>query len=253
MPRLSVAIIAFNEERNIERCLLSVKEVADEIVVIDSGSKDRTEEICRQFSVRFIFHPFEGHIQQKNYAIEQCTGDFILSLDSDEALSAELMEAILQEKQKGFSSVVYKFNRLSNYCGHWVKHCGWYPDTKVRLIKKGTASWGGVNPHDELISNSPEKVIHLKGDLLHYTIATREEHYKQVEFFSTIGAQEAFKKGKKSNGLIILTKTAFKFFRDFFIKLGFLDGKTGFTISRISAYATYKKYAKLKALHEQAE
>ena len=248
MPRLSVAIIAFNEERNIERCLLSVRDVADEIVVVDSGSKDNTEAICKKYSVRFIEHPFEGHIQQKNYAIEQCSGDFILSLDSDEALSEELKKSILSEKAKGFSSIVYKFNRLSNYCGHWVRYCGWYPDTKVRLVKKGTALWGGVNPHDELISNSLSNTIHLKGDLLHYTIASREEHYKQVEFFSTIGAQEAYKKGKKSNWLIILIKTSFKFFRDYFIKLGFLDGPTGFTISRISAYATYKKYLKLKQL-----
>jgi len=248
MSRLSVAIIAFNEERNIERCLLSVQGVADEIVVIDSGSKDKTEEICKKYSVRFIFHPFEGHIQQKNYAIEQCSGDYILSLDSDEALSEELKKSILSEKGKGFTSPVYTFNRLSNYCGHWVKHCGWYPDTKVRLVKKGTALWGGVNPHDELISTSPERTIHLKGDLLHYTIATREEHYKQVEFFSTIGAQEAFKKGKKSNWGIIIGKTIFKFFRDYIIKLGFLDGATGFTISRISAYATYKKYLKISHL-----
>lgn len=252
MPRLSVAIIAFNEERNIERCLLSVKDVADEIVVVDSGSKDKTEEICRSYAVRFIYHPFEGHIQQKNYAIEQCSGDFILSLDCDEALSEELKKSILSEKSKGFSSPVYKFNRLSNYCGHWVRYCGWYPDTKVRLIKKGTATWGGVNPHDELISVAPEKVIHLKGDLLHYTIASREEHYKQVEFFSTIGAHEAFKKGKKSNALIILSKATFKFFRDYIIKLGFLDGMTGFTIARISAYATYKKYSKLREMHDKA-
>lgn len=248
MSKLSVAIITFNEERNIERCLLSLQEVADEIVVVDSFSKDKTEEICKRFSVRFIPHIFEGHIQQKNYAIEQCNGDYILSLDADEALSEELKNAILQEKKNGFSASIFKFNRLSNYCGHWVKYCGWYPDTKVRLIRKGDAIWGGINPHDELQAQSGEVAKHLQGDLLHYTIATREEHYKQVEFFSTIGAQEAFKKGKKSNWAIILGKTVFKFFRDYFIKLGFLDGATGFTISRISAYATYRKYYKLKML-----
>ncbi|MFZ9846646.1 MAG: glycosyltransferase family 2 protein [Flavobacteriales bacterium] len=249
---MSVAIITFNEERNIERCLLSLQDVADEIVVVDSFSKDKTEEICKRFSVRFIPHLFEGHIQQKNYAIEQCSGDYILSLDADEALSETLKISILEEKEKGFSSSIFKFNRLSNYCGHWVKYCGWYPDTKVRLIKKGSARWGGVNPHDELQPAGNSTIKHLKGDLLHYTIATREEHYKQVEFFSTIGAQEAFKKGKKSNWVIILGKTIFKFFRDYIIKLGFLDGATGLTISRISAYATYRKYLKLKHLYKSA-
>jgi glycosyltransferase involved in cell wall biosynthesis len=251
MTKLSVAIITFNEERNIERCLLSLQGVADEIVVVDSFSKDKTEEICKRFSVQFIPQAFEGHIQQKNYAIEQCKGDFILSLDADEVLSLELKNAILEEKKNGFSASVFKFNRLSNYCGYWVKHCGWYPDTKVRLIKKGSAIWGGINPHDELQAQNGEIAKHLNGDLLHYTIATRDEHYKQVEYFSTIGAEEAFKKGKRSNSLIIIGKTIFKFFRDYIIKLGFLDGVTGFTISRISAYATFRKYSKLKALYKE--
>ncbi|MFM7021807.1 MAG: glycosyltransferase family 2 protein [Flavobacteriales bacterium] len=248
MTKISVAIITFNEEKNIERCIRSVQEVADEIVVVDSFSKDKTEEICKSLGVKFIQNPFAGHIQQKNYAIDQCSGDYVLSLDADEALSEELKNSILNFKKSGLSSESYKFNRLSNYCGHWVRHCGWYPDTKVRLIRKGTAQWGGINPHDELQPAKPEKTIHLKGDLLHYTINTREEHYKQVEYFTTIAANEAFKKGKKSNWIKIIVKCAFKFFRDYIIKLGLLDGKTGFTISRISAYATYRKYYKLLQL-----
>ena len=248
MTKISVAIITFNEEKNIERCIRSVQEVADEIVVVDSFSKDKTENICKRFAVKFIPHTFEGHIQQKNYAIDQCSGDYVLSLDADEALSEELKSSILKLKKSGLQSHSYKFNRLSNYCGHWVKHCGWYPDTKVRLIKKGTAKWGGINPHDELQATTPEKTLHLKGDLLHYTIASREEHYKQVEYFTTIGAKEAFLKGKKSNWAIIIAKSIFKFIRDYIIKLGFLDGKTGFHISRISAYATYRKYYKILQL-----
>lgn len=248
--KISVAIITFNEEKNIERCISSVKDIADEIVVVDSFSKDKTEEICKALKVKFIQHPFEGHIQQKNYAIDQCSGDFVLSLDADEALSEELKTSILSVKKEGVKSDSYQFNRLSNYCGHWVKHCGWYPDTKVRLIKKGTAKWGGVNPHDELQPAEPKNTLYLKGDLLHYTINTREDHYKQVEYFTTIAAKEAFLKGKRSNWIIIIAKSAFKFFRDYIIKLGFLDGKTGFHISRISAYATYRKYFKILLLQK---
>ncbi len=249
MVRLTVAIITYNEEENIERCIRSVLPVADEVVVVDSFSKDKTEQICRALNITFLQHSFEGHIQQKNYAIEKSSGEYVLSLDADEELSESLKDSILAEKQKGFSAKCYQFNRLSNYCGHWVKYCGWYPDTKVRLIKKNFAKWGGTNPHDELIPSTSERVVHLKGDLLHYTIKSREQHLKQVEYFSTIGAQEAFKKGKPSNFFIILTKTIFKFFRDYIIKLGFLDGKTGFLISSISAFATYKKYQKLRDLH----
>ncbi|MCX6183156.1 MAG: glycosyltransferase family 2 protein [Bacteroidetes bacterium] len=252
MTKISVAIITFNEEKNIERCLRSVQEIADEIVVVDSFSKDKTEEICKAFPAKFIPHAFEGHIQQKNYAISQCSGDYVLSLDADEALSEELKSSIKKLQREGFQSHSYKFNRLSSYCGHWVKHCGWYPDTKVRLIKKGTAKWGGVNPHDELQAAEPSKTIHLKGDLLHYTIHSREEHYKQVEYFTTIGANEAFLKGKKSNWAIIFAKAAFKFFRDYIIKLGILDGLTGFHISRISAYATYRKYYKILLLQRNS-
>ena len=247
--KLSAVIITFNEERNIKRCLESLEGVADEILVVDSFSKDRTEEICHSFNVRFIQNVFEGHIQQKNYAIDQAQNDWILSLDADESLTSELKESILKIKlDPTFDG--YRMNRLTNYCGHWVRYCGWYPDTKIRLVNRNTARWQGVNPHDRLDLLNGQEPGFLIGDLLHYSYYTKEDHLKQIEYFGDIAAKELYERGGKSNYLKIGVKVIAQFFKSFILKRGLLDGKTGFTISRLSAYATYRKYIKLLHLQQ---
>jgi len=251
MERLSVSIITFNEEKNIRRCLESVCTIADEIVVVDSFSTDQTEAICKEFGVKFSTHVFEGHIEQKNIALNQCTSPVVLALDADEALSEKLLESIKAEKEKGFPQLVYSMNRLTNYCGTWIRHCGWYPDRKLRLFHKTTGKWGGENPHDELILNKKTAAAHLNGDLLHYSYYTKYEHYKQVEYFTTIGAATYHKKGKKASLLKMYGSPVAKFLRDYIIKLGFLDGKSGFQVCTISAGATFTKYKKLRALNQQ--
>jgi glycosyltransferase involved in cell wall biosynthesis len=249
--KLSVVIITFNEERNIERCLLSVQELADEILVVDSFSKDKTLEICEKYNVRLIQNPFEGHIQQKNFAMQQAQFDWILSLDADEALSEELLKSIKHIKTISKQEInLFEMNRLTNYCGAWVKHCGWYPDTKVRLVNRQFAKWGGVNPHDKLEGSKQEKVAFLKGDILHYSYYTKEDHLKQIEYFSKIAAGELVKQGKNVGQLTVYLKVAAQFFKSFVLKKGFLDGKTGWQISKLSAFATYRKYSLLRALNE---
>jgi glycosyltransferase involved in cell wall biosynthesis len=245
---ISATIITLNEEKNIERCLVSLQGVADEIVVIDSFSKDRTKEICLAYGARFIEHPFGGHIQQKNVALDSASHQLILSLDADEALDSALRASILAIKENA-TAEAYSMNRLTNYCGHWVKHCGWYPDTKVRLVKKGSAMWTGINPHDKLEPKAGSQVVHLQGDILHYSYYTPEDHFKQIEYFGNIAAKELFARGKRVPLPLILLKVASQFVKSYFIKLGFLDGSTGFTISRMSAYATWRKYTKLRHLH----
>ena len=247
---LSVVIITFNEERNIERCLTSLQGVADGIVVIDSFSKDRTAEICAKYNVKFIENPFGGHIQQKNFAIDQASHEWILSLDADEALTEELKASILEMKNNP-TYLGYRFNRLTNYCGHWVKYCGWYPDTKTRLVNRNHARWQGVNPHDRLDMNESQEVGFLKGDLLHYSYYTREDHLKQIEYFGKIASTELYNRGGRSNWLKIGIKVIAQFFKSFILKRGFMDGTTGFTISRLSAYATYRKYVMLLNLQRQ--
>ena len=243
--QLSVAIITYNEEKNIRRCLESVKNIADEIIVVDSFSTDKTEAICKEFNVQFTKNKFIGHIQQKNYTLEQTKYNYVLSLDADEVLSNELRKSILKVKNN-WKNDAYSFNRLTNFCGKWIKHCNWYPDQKIRLIDKRKGRWGGQNPHDKIIIEKKSVVKHIKGDLLHYSFYTIEQHIRQINKFSEISAKALFEKGKKSNLLKILISPVIKFIKSYFIKLGFLDGFSGFVVCVNSAYATYLKYVKLK-------
>jgi hypothetical protein len=141
----------------------------------------------------------------------------------------------------------YSFYRLTNYCGKWVRHCGWYPDEKIRLVRKGKAIWGGVNPHDKLIAEGSTGT--LAGDILHYSYYTKDDHLKQIEFFGKIAANEMYTAGKKIPSWLIYLKTIVQFIKSFFIKRGFLDGKTGFQISYLSAFATYRKYSLLRQMY----
>jgi glycosyltransferase involved in cell wall biosynthesis len=250
MTPVSVVIIAFNEEKNIGRCLDSVKEVADDIVVVDSFSTDRTEAICKEKGARFIQHKFEGHIEQKNWAITQAKYPHVLSIDADEALDDRLKRSIINIKEH-FSCDGYTMNRLTNYCGQWIRHCGWYPDTKLRLWDSRKGRWGGVNPHDKYEMDAGAKICHLEGDILHYSYYTLDDHYRQVNYFTDISSKALFRQGKNASVLKLAFSPVVKFVRDYFIKLGILDGANGFRISRISAYATYLKYKKLRALNAQ--
>ena len=245
MIKLTVTIITYNEEKNIGRCISSVQSIADEILVVDSFSTDKTEAICNELKVRFIKNVFVGHIEQKNFAIDLSTHEYVLSLDADEALSPLLLEEIKKVKED-FSNDGYHFNRLTNYNGHWVRHCGWYPDTKLRLVKKSAALWRGTNPHDILEMNSAKAQIgFLKGDLLHYSYESIASHVNQTDKFTTIAAKAAFQAGKKSSLFKIVSRPLLKFSRDYFFKLGFLDGRYGFIICSINALSAMLKYSKL--------
>jgi len=241
---LTVAIITYNEEKNIGRCISSVLPIADEILVVDSFSTDKTEEICREFNARFLKNPFKGHIEQKNFALQCATHDYVLSLDADEALSPELLEEIKKVKAN-CQYDGYEFHRLTNYNGFWVRHCGWYPDTKLRLVKKEKAEWRGKNPHDILKMKNDERIGFLKGDLLHYSYESISSHIQQTDKFTTIAARAAFSDGVRSSVFKIVTRPIFKFLRDYFFKLGFLDGRYGFIICCINSLSALLKYSKL--------
>lgn len=249
VPKLSVVIITFNEEKNIGRCLDSIAGIADEIVVVDSYSTDATEQICKSKGAKFVQHIFEGHIEQKNYAASLSTYPHILSLDADEALDDTLKKSIAEVKEN-WKYDGYEMNRLTNYCGSWIKHCGWYPDRKLRLFDKTKGKWGGTNPHDKYELQKGTTIGFLKGDILHYSYYTLDDHYKQIEYFTTIGAKEAFRKGKHASIIKLVMSPVVKFVQGYIIKLGFLDGKAGWTICRLSAWASYVKYKKLRALYK---
>jgi glycosyltransferase involved in cell wall biosynthesis len=249
--KLSVVIITFNEEKNIQRCIDSVKDLADEVVVLDSFSTDNTPEICRIAGARFFQHRFDGHIQQKNRAIQYATYDHVLSLDADEALDQEL-RASIRKTRENFDRQGYYMNRLTNYCGHWVRHCGWYPDRKLRLFDRRKGAWTGINPHDRYeLRDGDRHAGYLKGNILHYSYYNVDDHYRQVAYFTDIASRAYYEKGRKAPAFKLFLNPVAKFVDHFFLKRGFLDGLAGYRISRISAYATWLKYKKLRQLYHQ--
>jgi glycosyltransferase involved in cell wall biosynthesis len=252
MPKISAVIITFNEERNIERCLLSLSGIADEIVVLDSFSNDRTEEICKKYNVNFQKRSWAGYSSSKNFAATLTQHDFILSIDADEALSEELRASVLAVKENLKNDTVYKFNRFNNYCGKWIRYSGWYPDVKIRIYNKKFVRWDG-DVHEKLVVPPEFKQVHLKGDLLHYSYYSVREHLKQAERYSSMSAKELFKRKKKSSPIKLYASPAFKFLKDYFFRLGFLDGYYGFVVCKISARTTYLKYKKLDLLYRSKQ
>ena len=252
--KISATIITLNEEDKIRTCLESLKDVADEIVVVDSLSTDATKSICEEFGVKFIEQKWLGYSEQKNLANRLASHDWILSIDADEALSDELRKSILEIKDdegkgKGY---VYSFNRLNNYCGKWIHHGGFYPDKKIRIWNRNIGKWKGI-VHEVIKFSSKVKEIHLKGDLLHYSYNKPEDFEKQVFKFAELRAQHYYDKGKKNAGLLKVVSPIYFFIQHYFIRLGFLDGKDGFTMCWVAAKATKHKYEILQRLKAKAK
>lgn len=250
MVKLSVVIITYNEEEKIGRCLESVKDLADEILVVDSFSKDRTREICYNYGAKVLKHHFTGHIQQKNWALSRASFDHILSVDADEEISYTLKNSIIKVKEN-WSFDGYYFNRLNNYCGKWIKHGGWYPDQKLRLVDRRKGEWKGINPHDKFELIPVSKKQKLSGNLLHYSYSSIPEHIKQINRYTEIIATGFFHEGIKSNLLKIIFNPTWKFFRNYFLRLGFLDGFLGIVLNSNIAYETFLKYIKLRQITMQ--
>lgn len=252
MAKMSVVIITLNEERNIGRCLRSVEGLTDDIVVVDSGSTDLTAEICKSYGVRFFTTPWLGYAETKNYGNSLAIHPLILSLDADEALSDELRKSIMQVL-KDQKAAAYSMNRLTNYCGHWIRHCGWYPDKKVRLFNNDAAFWSGSHIHETIKFTNGTQVLHLNGDILHYSYYSIAEHVAQANKFTDLTAKKAFEENKKASLLNVLFSPPVKFLRDYFLKAGFLDGYYGFVVCRISAFATFMKYSKLRRMRAEGK
>jgi glycosyltransferase involved in cell wall biosynthesis len=244
--KLSVVIITLNEERNIGRCLASVKNVADEIIIVDSFSTDNTATIAASYGAKVIQQAFESYGKQKNFATQAAAYHWVLSLDADEALSQELQQSILDVKKQPEHNI-YQMPRLTNYCGKWIKHCGWYPDKQIRLYDRTRSKWKEEKVHEYLQSNTPgETIATLKGDLLHYSFYTVSEHLKKIEKYSELAARAAVEQGKNASLLKIWGSPKWHFFTEYIIKAGFLDGFYGYTICKLSAYAAFIKYSKIR-------
>lgn len=247
MQNISVVIITYNEEGNIERCIDSAKKVADEVLILDSFSSDNTVAIARSKGAIVHQERFRGYIEQKNLALQLTSHQYVLCLDADEALDDTLANSIIESKVK-MDAQAYSMNRCTNYCGRFIRRGLWYPDRKLRLFDKGIGVWGGLNPHDKVILSKAVRIHHLKGDLLHYSYDSIEDHVSQNNKFSSISAQALYEAGKRTSLFKIIFNPVWAFFHGYFLRLGFLDGFYGFIIAVNISHLTFLKHSKLMML-----
>lgn len=253
MQKITAVIITLNEERNIERCLRSVLPVADEVIVVDSGSTDRTSEICRQYKVTFVQREWQGYAAAKNYGNTLASHDYILSIDADEVVSGELAASITNCKAELQGR--YSFNRLTNYCGRWIRHCGWYPDEKVRLFDRRNTRWEGGYVHETLVSEKSVPTTKLTGDLHHYSFQSIGDHIEKIHAYSTLAAKKLHAEHRRSSLLDLLLGPPIVFVQKYLLQQGWRDGFEGFVISLLSAYDKTLRWLKLMELerNEQKE
>jgi glycosyltransferase involved in cell wall biosynthesis len=224
----------------------------DEIVVVDSYSTDSTKDICLAEGVKFIEQAFLGYVEQKNFALQHTKYNYIISLDADEALSPELQKTVKNLKNN-WQYDGYYVNLFNFFNGQWIKHSDWYPYKKLRIFDKTKARWTGYKIHETVKPNNPKaKIGHLKGNILHYTYRSYKEMDDKTQLFSSISAQAYFEQGKKAPLYKLIINPTWAFFKAFFLRLGFLDGKNGFYICYQTGKITYLKYAKLRTLYKQA-
>ena len=245
MNRLSACIITLNEQDNLPRALASLAGVADEIVVVDSGSTDRTQEIARAAGAAFFERAWTNYADQKNYGAECASNDWVLSMDADEELSSPLQTALFAWKKRTPEYSVYEVARKTFYLGAWIEHSGWYPDFQRRLYRRDQAGFSGL-VHESLLFSG--KIGRLSGDLLHYTVRSFDEHEANVERYTTLAAQQMFAEGKRKWKAAMLLATPWSWFQNFFLRGGVMDGYRGALIARMAARSVRLKYAKLGKL-----
>lgn len=227
---ISAVIITKNEEDHIGTCIRSLQGVADEVVVVDSHSTDATVAIAQELGAVVVETNWQGYAVTKNIGHKSATHDTILSIDADEELSDELIASIKEQKAKGFEeNKAYKFNRLNNYCGQWIRHAGWYPDSKVRIFNRQNTYWAG-EVHEHLVYGKPISEILLKGDLRHYSIKDKADHIARIHKYNKLAR-------KYPNKLVAYLSAISTFIKLYIVKLGFLDGRLGYQLCLISAKA----------------
>ena len=243
MVKISATIITYNEERNIARAIESLR-CCDEIIVVDSGSNDRTVELAMNHGARVIENPWTGYASQKNFASEQAANDWILSIDADESVSEALEGEIWQIKKNGPAYDGYTMPRMAQYLGKWILHSGWYPDRKVRLFDRRKASWVGEYVHESVRVNG--RVGHLQSNILHYTCSSLSEHLRTLDRYTTLAAEQLIAEEKHIGLTQLLLDPAWTFLNTYVFKRGFLDGTEGLAIAYMAANYNFLKYAKAR-------
>ena len=241
--KISAAIITFNEERNIARVIESLR-CCDEILVLDSGSIDRTRDIATKLGARVVEASWHGYAAQKNIAADLAAHDWILSLDADESLSEALEAEIWQIKKTGPACDGYTMPRLAQYLGRWILHSGWYPDRKIRLFDRRKAKWVGKFVHESVTVEG--HVGHLKSNLLHFTCSSLSEHLKSLDSYTTLAAQDIASQRNRVTFTKLLLDPPWTFFHAYVLKAGFLDGPEGLAIAYMAALYNFVKYSKAR-------
>lgn len=244
MDKISAVVITHNASATIASCIEALKMVSDEIIVIDSFSTDNTAEICEHKGIHFFQQSWLGYGPQKNLGISKTSYDYILSIDADEIISRELASSIIDEKNKGLTGL-YGFLFKHYYYIDFLKYGVARPETKTRLFNKKKVAWNEREVHEALVIPPGEKMTLLKGYLLHYSYSSISHHIKKIDHYSTLGARQLFKKGKKLFLLKMIFSPPINFFINYFIRLGFLEGVHGFVLASLAAHESFVKYAKL--------
>jgi glycosyltransferase involved in cell wall biosynthesis len=243
--KITATIITLNEERNIARAIESLR-CCDEILIIDSGSIDRTVELAQNLGVQVIEAGWLGYAAQKNWAAEQAANDWILSLDADEALSEALEAEIWNLKKSGPKYDAYTMPRLARYLGRWILHSGWYPDRKIRLYHRAKAKWVGEFVHESVQVDG--RLGHLESNILHFTCDSLSEHLKTLDKYTTLAAQEIAARRVKVPLYRLILDPLWTFLRSYILKRGFLDGHEGLIIAYMAAFYTFLKYSKARIM-----
>lgn len=243
--KISAAIITFNEERNVARVIESLR-CCDEILVLDSGSNDRTVEIAGKLGARVVEASWRGYAGQKNIAAELAQYDWVLSLDADESLSEALEAEIWQIKKTGPNFDGYTVPRLAQYLGRWILHSGWYPDRKIRLFDRTKAKWVGEFVHESVRVQGT--VGHLQSNLLHFTCSSISEHLRTMDRYTTLAAQEIAARQNSVSLSRLLFDPPWTFLQTYLLKLGFLDGFEGLAIAYMAAFYNFAKYSKARLM-----
>jgi len=239
---LAAVVIARNEEGNIERCLRSLA-FCDEIIVVDSGSTDRTVEIAKSLATKVDTRPWSGYAEQKNFANSLAQADWILSVDADEEVPPSLREEILSAISGAPEATAFTMPRKTIQFGKWIRHGGWYPNRIVRLFRKSRGKWVGNDVHEYWDTSGT--VAPLRCDLLHYSFSGISDQVARNNQYSSLGARKLMREGRSFSSLGLVGKSISKFFETYLLKLGFLDGYPGFIISVSAAYSVFLKWAKL--------
>jgi (heptosyl)LPS beta-1,4-glucosyltransferase len=251
MAKISTVILTKNEERNLPRCLESVR-WADEILILDSGSTDGTLEIAKKFGAKVQQLPWEGFGKQKQKGVDLASGEWVLSIDADEVVTPELKAEIASRLSTDNGTTGYYLKRKAYFLDRFVKHGGWYPDWVLRLFKKGKGRFTPAAVHESVILDGP--AARLEADLLHYTDPDFSHYLAKLNRYTDLSALDLFEKGERGSLFKITANPAAKFFSQYFLKAGFLDGRAGFILAGASAFHVFSKYVKLWELsREKAE